>query len=307
MHRWLSIIFAPSIDLAIVSRSIPRALRNSLLPKQFAGFFLTCCLLGGFLTNTAAQTSGGYVYIDSSLLGEPKKDNADAIGEKNFLTDTTLYTHVINISADTLIAWKKDSRYSYIRNLDSLLKLKEQELKDDEKERNGPGNGYGSTPKDKAPSFAENLLSSNILSTILWAFAVSLVLFILYKLFLNQGIFQRKVTELPVKGLVEDEPIPADVSDYDKLIQQSFKLSDYRMAVRYLFLKTLWKLCDKGLLERSVDKTNFQYVREIAPAKKNEFAALVLKYEYIWYGRFIISREQYAEVEKDYTTFYNKI
>ena len=307
MHRWLLIFLDPPVDHAVVNRFIAKTLRASSFLKRFATLFSICCLLAGYRTNAVAQTSGGYVYVDSTLLEQPKKANAGAASEEMLLTDTTLYTHVINISPDTIVAWKKDPGYSYLRNLDSLLKLKEQQLRDSEKERNGLGNSYEPTPKDKAPSFAQKLLSSGIFSTVFRVFAVSLVLFILYKLFLNKGVFQRKTAEKPVKGMSEEESIPADVSDYDKLIQQSFKLSDYRMAVRYLFWKTLWKLCDKGLLQRSVDKTNFQYVREIAPVKRNEFAALVLKYEYVWYGRLSINREQYDQIEKDYTSFNSKI
>lgn len=79
------------------------------------------------------------------------------------------------------------------------------------------------------------------------------------------------------------------------------------MAVRYLFLKTLRQLSDRGHLQQSADKTNFQYVQEIPADKRNDFASLVLNYEYVWYGHLNIVREQYDQLEKKYTSFYNKI
>lgn len=102
-------------------------------------------------------------------------------------------------------------------------------------------------------------------------------------------------------------PEPVTVSDYDKLIHQSCKLGDYRMAVRYLYLKNLAALADQELLTLSADKTNYQYVQEIEAGLKNEFASLVLIYEYTWYGNFSPAQETYTGIEKKYIDFYKKI
>jgi hypothetical protein len=91
------------------------------------------------------------------------------------------------------------------------------------------------------------------------------------------------------------------------LIQQSYKLGDYRVAVKYLFLKTLHQLAGRSFIEYAVDKTNYQYLREISPDKRNEFSKLVLNYEYIWYGNVNIGRELYDNLEKDFTAFQHKI
>lgn len=245
-----------------------------------------------------AQSTDGFVYSDTSLLHEEEITSSHTGGGAEILSDTALYIYELSIPPDTVNAWKQDKKFAYAKNLDSLLRAFQ-------KEREAAASKRSSR---SSPSFLQGILSSGFLQILFWAFAIGLVLFILYRLFLNQGIFKRDITaNSQLKEIAEEDHKVADAAAYDALIQQSFKLGDYRMAVRYLFLKTLRKLADKGLVEELPDKTNYQYVQEVPLAKKQDFAALVLDYEYIWYGHLIITREQYEKIEKNYTAFYNKI
>ena len=47
--------------------------------------------------------------------------------ERDILSDTTIYINHVNISPDSVAAWKQHKRFAYIKNLDSLLKIKQQE------------------------------------------------------------------------------------------------------------------------------------------------------------------------------------
>ncbi|MEO8769174.1 MAG: DUF4129 domain-containing protein [Ferruginibacter sp.] len=262
-------------------------------------FFIFCFIC--FITNNSVAQTQGYEYSDSTLLdnpeeGIPTNPNKE---EANF-TDTILYMHEIMMPADTVDSWKNDKKYAYVKNLDSLLKEREKEYLSQNRT-------VSSDSSSSASSGLSDFFSSSIVKGIFWAMAIFFVLYILYKLFLNQGIFKKNRSSIPVKEVAQDEHLIDNASDYDALIRQSFNIGDYRMAVRYLFLKTLRQLSDKGQLQRSVDKTNFQYVQEIGPDKKNDFASLVLNYEYVWYGHLNIAREQYEQIEKNYHSFYNKI
>lgn len=212
------------------------------------------------------------------------------------LTDTTLYIREIEIASDSILAWKKSPRYAYVAKLDSLLKLKEKEKLDIPAARN----------KESGSAF-QKLLDSAIFQTILWALAIVIVLLIIYKLFTNKGVFQKTSADSNTNVIGDKESTSVISYDHDALIQQSYKLQDYRMAVRYLFLKTLFQLEKGGHIVSSADKTNYQYLQEIKPELKREFAALVLQFEYIWYGKLPIAREQFDEVEKGFTQFNSKI
>jgi hypothetical protein len=264
--------------------------RNALNRKVLKLFFLLGLASFSFIHNVDAQ-SNEFEYKDTSVLAGNEVAQADSENAAS-QTDTILYKRSIIISRDTIDSWKNDKKFVYMGYLDSLLKAKVEEEK-------------AAVPP--SPSFLQMILSSGLMQVIFWLIAIGVVVLVLYKLFLSKGnfIFKRNTSSDTVKEIAEEQPI-RDVSDYDALIQQSYKLEDYRMAVRYLFLKTLRLLIDKQLLQHSVDKTNFQYVQEIAADKRNEFASLVLNYEYVWYGNLLITREQYTQVEKKFTSFNNR-
>lgn len=265
----------------------------------FLIIIFSCCLSFSYAQDKRFE------YTDSALLDQSQSKGTDkseipddrALSEeKDILSDTTVYINDIVIAADSVKAWKNNKRFAYLKNIDSLLKQKQQEELD----------AYNKALKNKPNNFLKNLFSSGILQVLFWAVAIAFVVFILYRLFLSNGIFRRNTLAKSVSELPEPEVV-ATVADYDKLVQQSIKLGDYRMAVRYLFLKTLVHLGGKDYLHHSPDKTNYQYVQEIRADKRNEFASLVLNYEYIWYGNFHLNSELFTGIEKKFSSFNSKI
>ena len=106
---------------------------------------------------------------------------------------------------------------------------------------------------------------------------------------------------------MEEEVITRE-SDFDALIRTALQNSNYRQAVRYQYLRTLHILADKNFIELAPDKTNFQYVREIANRNhQNDFASLTLNYEYVWYGEFDIDKNIYQKIENNFTSLNQKL
>mgnify|MGYP000892984004 FL=1 len=255
-----------------------------------------------------AQTDR-FKYADSSLLNELEKTEETAESDttlteteiieetRDILSDTTLYINPIAVPDDSIKALKADPRFNYIKNLDSLLNQKQKQEPDPDPAKNSGKRSF---------TFLYKILNSGILKIIFWGIAISFMLFILYRLFLSNGIFRRNTRALPANEQeITEETL--SVSDHDKRIQQAYQQGNYRLAVRYWFLKNLANLSDKDYLQLSPDKTNYQYVQEITAGKKNEFAALVLTYEYVWYGNFSLTEESYLSIEKKYNSFFQKI
>jgi hypothetical protein len=70
----------------------------------------------------------------------------------------------------------------------------------------------------------------------------------------------------------------------------------------------LQKLSGSGLLQFSADKTNYQYVNELhGKPYQNDFAAITLNYEYVWYGKFEIGEDVYNRLFSDYKSFHQKL
>ncbi len=273
---------------------------------------------GDASTDTAVEETQKYVYADSATVKtEAFIDSAENIVENieppvvdeavtavpdTLEVDTTLYTYALSLPEDSAIAWKNIKGFAYTKYLDSLLKA-EKDKKKPEKEKSPDKYGSG------GESWLDKLLNSGGLQFFLWILAGAFVLFVLYKLFITGGPMRRSTAKNNTAPLAEEEEetITAE-SDFDRMIGEAAQQRNYRLAVRYHYLQTLHQLAQKNYVQLAADKTNYQYVRELADAsKQNEFAALTLNYEYVWYGEFAIDEIQYIKIKNGFTTFNNKI
>ncbi|SBV93347.1 hypothetical protein [uncultured Dysgonomonas sp.] len=76
--------------------------------------------------------------------------------------------------------------------------------------------------------------------------------------------------------------------DFDSLIANALKNKDYRLVIRFLYLKNLKLLTDKEFIEWKPNKTNYSYQYEIEnQAVRSQFMETTLIFDYIWYGEFI--------------------
>jgi len=76
--------------------------------------------------------------------------------------------------------------------------------------------------------------------------------------------------------------------DFDKNISNAIIQNDYRLAVRFLYLKLLNILDSKNLIEWFPGKTNRKYLQELKNHTfYNDFKTLSKIYDYIWYGHFV--------------------
>jgi hypothetical protein len=261
---------------------------------------------------SAAQAQKKIIYEDTSLLQKDEPvlttpdENTVSIDTAEVSTlleettkqppDTSLYKNNLNFSYDSVKNWRNLNDYDYAKNLDSLLKtLKKKEAK--ESPRPTPRTG-----------FLNSLLNSGIFEILLWTAAISFVLFILYRLFLAEGVFKRKSKSAKNTEPQVEEEIINNESDFDGLIRQALQSSNYRQAVRYQYLRTLHLLAGKSLVSLAPDKTNFNYVNEITSNDyRQAFAALTLNYEYVWYGEFDIDKNIYDKIENNFSSLNKKI
>ncbi|SHG41735.1 hypothetical protein [Winogradskyella jejuensis] len=89
--------------------------------------------------------------------------------------------------------------------------------------------------------------------------------------------------------------------DFDSLITDALKDNNYRLATRFLYLKSLKTLSTKGIIEWHYDKTNNDYLQEI---KDNQVKSLFKRasyiYDYVWYGEFPIDEANYNKNKADF-------
>lgn len=132
---------------------------------------------------------------------------------------------------------------------------------------------------------------------------VALVVFLILKLSgADLKIFSSKSKAIDVPYSESDDNIHE--INFNDEIEKAISGSNYRLAVRLLYLLSLKKLSDRGLIHWLPEKTNQTYISEIAdPDKKREFGKLTHQFEYVWYGEFFIDKENFNVIKGAFERF----
>jgi len=147
-----------------------------------------------------------------------------------------------------------------------------------------------------------------VLEYIIYGLMGILVIYLLIRIFINEkfnSIFTKKAKAILDIDLTEQH---IEVIDLDSLMSAALKNKDYRLAIRYQYLKILKQLSQKEIIEWHFDKTNVDYEKEIGESKlRNDFKKVSYLYEYIWYGEQIIDEVGYTNASFRFTQLNNAI
>ena len=96
--------------------------------------------------------------------------------------------------------------------------------------------------------------------------------------------------------------------NYQKEIDKAVGMSNYRLAVRLMFLRLLRNLSDKKIIQYKQDSTNFDYMMQLRSTTiYPDFFRITRNYEYSWYGQFDIDKEKYSIIKKEFENFETKL
>ncbi|WP_318344633.1 hypothetical protein [Flagellimonas baculiformis] len=147
-----------------------------------------------------------------------------------------------------------------------------------------------------------------ILEYIIYALMGVLVIYLLVRMFINEkfsSIFTQKARSIIDLDLSEQH---IESIDLDSLMEEALKNGDYRLAVRYQFLKILKLLSQKNIIDWHFEKTNVDYEREITQTQLQlEFKKASYLYENIWYGEQPIDASGYAKTDLRFKAVENSI
>lgn len=128
-----------------------------------------------------------------------------------------------------------------------------------------------------------------------------LAVYIIIKLLVGDSpssFFTKKSTQLAPLNIKEEH---IENIDLDALIKDALKESNYRLAIRYMYLKSLKQLSQKNLIDWHYDKTNTDYYTEIEDKNiKKAYKQTSYLYDNIWYGEFELDIDGYNIVKKDF-------
>lgn len=145
--------------------------------------------------------------------------------------------------------------------------------------------------------------------TVLWFIIIGgfVTFLILYLYNSNAALFRKS------RSIADEEINGAEASDifainYQKEIDKAVDMSNYRLAVRLMFLRLLRNLSDRNIIHYKQDSTNLDYMIQLRSTKLyHDFFRLTRNYEYSWYGQFDIDKEKYSIIKSEFDNFEHKL
>ena len=153
-----------------------------------------------------------------------------------------------------------------------------------------------------------NFTADPIFQSLLWLVIIGgfVTFLILYLKNSHAGLFRRSSN-------IADEETEVETNDifsinYQKEIDKAAGMSNYRLAVRLMFLRLLRDMSDKNIIQYKHDNTNFDYMVQLqSTGMYPDFFRLARNYEYSWYGQFDIDKEKYSIIKNEFNKFERKI
>ncbi len=140
-----------------------------------------------------------------------------------------------------------------------------------------------------------------LVKVIVYSLLIILAVYILVKLLVGRdasSLFSRKAAQMAPLNIQEEH---IESIDLDRFINQALKEENYRLAIRYMYLKSLKLLSLHNSIDWHFEKTNLDYYREIKnPALKERFKKTSYLYDNIWYGEYALDRSGFENAKKDF-------
>lgn len=156
---------------------------------------------------------------------------------------------------------------------------------------------------EKIAEFLRSDAYQNVWQYVFLAAIAGLVVYFLLKAEVLGSLFSKRARQ--GDGL-DYETITENIHeiDFDAAIAESIDKQNYRLAVRLLYLQTLKRLTDAELIQYKPDKTNRQYVYELAnSSQQSAFEQLTRQFEFVWYGDFPVGATRFDELQTQFRAF----
>lgn len=86
--------------------------------------------------------------------------------------------------------------------------------------------------------------------------------------------------------------------NFDKLIEEALSVKNYKLAIRYQYLKTLRFLASKEVIKLKDWKSPYDYEKELDMNVVPPYRELTQLFEYVWYGDISVESKDFREGEK---------
>lgn len=260
-------------------------------------FLLLGCLAGQPLVAQTEPVEDSVVIVQPPTEEElPIEEVVAEAPEKVVLEDTVLHPNTFSLSPDTVQTFRRSNTYAYIPLVDSFFRAAAtQKIK-------------VKPPEPVSIPLWIRILTSKPAQMLYWAIAIAVVVFILYRLFLEDGNWYRRYKRAPSVYASPDEFLEESVGNWEALALAAEQRKDFRQAMRYHHRALLDSLHEQQRIAWAPDKTNTQYIREMRQQPGvHEFIQLTRAFEYVWFGGYAINEVEFVQWKQTYATLQNQI
>lgn len=224
---------------------------------------------------------------DSTAADENNEFSEEDTSEQvSRLPDTIAFRNVPDTAVTRL---KKEKEFEYANNPAYWIRKKE-----DQKESKGLGD------------FLTWLFSSSAVRIIMYLLLAAVIIFTIYRIIINNNLFY--TSSKSIKEGAEQENNEMEDEALDEKITAAVLAKEYRKAVRYSYFKTLRGLDAKGWIRYHAQATNYDYLVQFSKhSLASEFGFLTQVYEYVWYGGFELSDNQFDIVQSNFQKMYKSL
>lgn len=255
--------------------------------------FLLCIFIGKVNAQEATtDTSYQNPVIDSinSVLDDGDTDYSDEVAPDSTTEVHEPDTVTFRAVPDSVVtALQKRKEFEYANDPAYWMKNKKKE-----------------DSEARTIGFLEWLFYNRGVKIAMYILLAAVLLFAVYKIIINNNLFYRNAKNKLAATTVE-EGIEME-TDLESKIAKAIQVKDYRKAVRYLYVKSLRELDQKNLIRYHAQATNYDYLAQVSEFKfAGRFSFLTQVYDYVWYGGFEMSDNQFDKVAKDFNDFFKEI
>lgn len=147
-----------------------------------------------------------------------------------------------------------------------------------------------------------------VIEFILYGVLIVLALYMIVRLLVGKkaaSFFTKDSRKLAPLNIQEEH---IEQIDLDEFIKNALAQKDYRLAIRFMFLKALKELSFRNIIAWHFDKTNLDYYHEIEhPGLKENFKELSYLYDYVWYGEFDLDETGFRTAQEDFERLTNQL
>jgi len=226
----------------------------------------------------------GSINLNDQLPETPVSENTDEYEKETTESFTRLPDTIIfrSVPDSTLSRLKSQREFEYANDPEYWIKKKKKE-----RSRDGLDNAI------------DWVFGSSVIRTIMYIFLALIILYTLYRIIDNNNLFYNS-SKRTINNLSEDA-VEMEDDNLDEKIRKAITDKDHRKAVRYLYFKTLRQLDQRGWIRYHAQATNYDYITQISSYPvAGDFKFLTQVYDYVWYGGFELTEEQFGIVHSNF-------